>query len=40
MIKKLQKKFVFSAMLAITILLVLLLSAINIENAQMSKKAK
>ena len=38
MIKKLQKKFVFSAMLAITILLVLLLSAINLENAQMSKK--
>lgn len=38
MIKKLQRKFIFSAMLAITILLVLLLGAINIENAHMSKK--
>lgn len=38
MIKKLQRKFIFSAMLAITILLVFLLGAINIENAHMSEK--
>ncbi|MDE6751251.1 MAG: hypothetical protein K2J59_00570, partial [Eubacterium sp.] len=38
MIKKLQRKFIFSAMLAITILLVFLLGALNIENAHMSKK--
>lgn len=37
MIKKLQKKFIFSAMLAITILIVLLLGAINIGNAYASK---
>ncbi len=37
MIKKLQKKFIFSSMLAITILLVLLLGAINIGNAYTSK---
>ncbi|MDE5984905.1 MAG: HAMP domain-containing histidine kinase, partial [Eubacterium sp.] len=38
MIKKLQRKFIFSAMLAITILLVFLLGALNIENAHMSRK--
>lgn len=37
MIKRLQKKFIFSAMLAITILLVLLLGAINIGNTYASK---
>lgn len=36
MIKKLQKKFIFSAMLAVTILLVLLLGTINIINAYSS----
>lgn len=38
MIKKLQRKFIFSAMLAITILLVLLLGAINIFNAQATRR--
>ena len=37
MIKRLQKKFIFSAMLAITILLVSLLGALNIGNAYVSK---
>ena len=36
MIKTLQKKFIVSAMLAITILLVILLSAINIGNIAIS----
>ncbi len=38
MIKTLQKKFILSAMLAITILLVLLLGAINIGNVYTSKR--
>ncbi|MGN0526281.1 MAG: sensor histidine kinase [Acutalibacteraceae bacterium] len=37
MIKKLQRKFIFSAMLAVTVLLVMLLGAINIINAHTSK---
>lgn len=37
MIKKLQKKFIFSAMLAVTILLIILLGAINTANAYSSK---
>lgn len=38
MIKTLQKKFIFSAMLSVTILLILLLSAINIGNAYVSMR--
>ncbi len=38
MIKTLQKKFIFSAMLAITILLVILLGAINIGNLCISRR--
>ena len=38
MIKTLQKKFILSAMLAITILLTILLGAINIGNAYVSRQ--
>ena len=38
MIRALQKKFIFSAMLAITILLVILLGAINVGSAYLSRQ--